>query len=271
MPISPAPMPCWKTIVANPKLASTLSRLSTIDVSATARLRNTTRSRTKATSMIRPMAMGARPSRTDGQVVVLRGRASHEGVGDGGADLGPHPRHEVHGGLVVDGGGRGDPHHGAAAGRGWRHDPGVGDAGVGRGDLHDLGGLGGGDGDEQRRRGPGAELRHQHVVAVAARLALVHDAGAGHPEAHAERRRGEPEQDQQAGGQGEAGPLQDPAGPAVPAALGPAVVVLLLGDQDAVAEGDEHGGQQGERGDRHRDDREDHAQRHRPEHHDRAR
>ena len=46
-------------------------------------------------------------------------------------------------------------------------------------------------GDEQRRGGAGAERLDEHLVAVAARATLVDDPGAGHAEAHADRRCGD--------------------------------------------------------------------------------
>ena len=111
---------------------------------------------------------------------------------------------------------------------------------------------------------PGPNDVDDHVVAVAARAALVDDTRAGHAEAHGERRRGEQEQQGQTGDQGPARVAQGEAGPAGPAALGGAVgVVVALGDQDPVAQGDQHGRQQGERGQGHGHDGEDHAERHR--------
>ena len=50
----------------------------------------------------------------------------------------------------------------------------------------DRGGIGGGGGDECGCGRAGTERRHEHVVAVAAGVALVDDLGAGHAEVHPE-------------------------------------------------------------------------------------
>ena len=173
-----------------------------------------------------------------GEVVVLGGGAADGRARRCVADRAAEAADEVGGCRVINGGGRGDPHDGAAGrGRWFGDDAGVDDTGIGLRGGDDLGGLAGVDGDEQRRGGAGAERGDEHLVAVAAGSALVDDTCAGHAEAHAERGGGEEQQDSEAGGEGDAGAFHRPGGPAGPAAFGGAVgVVLGSGDEDSVTE-----------------------------------
>ena len=184
------------------------------------------------------------------------------------AQLVAEPADEVGGARVIDGGLRGDADGDTPVGGRWCGDPGVGHVGVGGGGGDDGLRVAGGGGDEDRGRGAWPEGGGDQVVAVAAGSAGVDDAGAGHAEPHPEGGSGEHEQQGEAGGEGAAGPAEGGAGPAGPAAFGGPVGVLVLGDQDAVAESDEDGGEEGQRRRGGGDDGEDHAQRHGAEHHD---
>ena len=110
-----------------------------------------------------------------------------------------------------------------------------------------------GGGDERGCGGAGPVRGDEHVVAVAAGVALVDDVGAGHAEVHAERGGDERAEDDEPDGEHAAGPAQRDAGDALPAGLGGDVPIFgVLLDEDTVAERDQQSGQQCQRCERRR-------------------
>ena len=179
MPSRPVPKPCWNTSVAKPNAAPTVSRFIRIDVIATTRLRNTMSSSRNATIRMRPIAYGARPVSTAvrsrfcaaGPPTLARGRRDRE--------AGAQRVDERRGAGVVDGSGAGDAHDDSAGRRGRCDD-------LARRPRRALlvatattvGPRCGRRGDERGRGRARSECAGEHVVAVAARVALVDDLGA---------------------------------------------------------------------------------------------